>query len=154
MSNNLLNKVISKYSFAGNRSFTVVNPATNLDICSLEQKSVEYVEDSILVSKHAPNAFRNKLAAEKSKLLAKWYDLVISNIDDLAEIITLESGKPLAEAKVEVQYGANFIQWYAEKAKRIDSRVFDPNISNAEGRGLLSCWCGCSNYSLETSHLR
>ncbi|WP_274936278.1 aldehyde dehydrogenase family protein, partial [Francisella tularensis] len=56
-------------------------------------------------------------------------------MDDLAEIITLESGKPLAESKVEVQYGANFIQWYAEKAKRIDSRVFDPNISNAEGRG-------------------
>ncbi|MBK2109534.1 NAD-dependent succinate-semialdehyde dehydrogenase [Francisella tularensis] len=134
MSNDLLNKVISKYSFAGNRSFTVVNPATNQVICSLEQKSAEYVEDSILVSKHAQNAFRNKLAAEKSKLLARWYDLVISNIDDLAEIITLESGKPLAEAKVEVQYGANFIQWYAEKAKRIDSRVFDPNISNAEGR--------------------
>ncbi|MDE4992672.1 aldehyde dehydrogenase family protein, partial [Francisella tularensis subsp. holarctica] len=57
--------------------------------------------------------------------------------------MTLESGKTLAEAKVEVQYGANFIKWYAEKANRIDSRVFDPTISYAEGRGLLSCWCGC-----------
>ncbi|MDE5018777.1 aldehyde dehydrogenase family protein, partial [Francisella tularensis subsp. holarctica] len=80
--------------------------------------------------KHAQNAFRNKVAAEKSKLLAKWYDFVISYIYDLAEFITLESGKPLAEAKVEVQYGSNFFQLYAEKAKIIDSRVFDPNISN------------------------
>ncbi|MDE5018950.1 hypothetical protein NAI67_13150, partial [Francisella tularensis subsp. holarctica] len=65
--------------------------------------------------------------------------------------INLESGKPLAEAKVYVIFGSNFIKWYAEKSKRIDSRVFAPNISNAEGRGLLSCWWGCSKSSLETS---
>lgn len=134
MSNRLLKRVIDKYSFSGAKSFDVVNPATNKSICRLEEKSSEYVEDSILVAKHAQNIFKNIPSSEKSKLLEKWFDLIIENSDDLAEIITLESGKPLAEAKIEVRYGASFIKWYAEKAKRIDSRIFDPNISNSEGR--------------------
>ncbi|AIT09707.1 succinate-semialdehyde dehydrogenase [Candidatus Francisella endociliophora] len=132
--NKLLEKVIKKYSFNGDENFELKNPATDELICKLEAKSAEYVRDNILVSKHAQNIFKDTLSIEKSKLLAKWYELVMENIDELAEIITLESGKPLEEAKGEVKYGANFIQWYAEKAKRIDSRVFDPNVENAEGR--------------------
>ncbi|MBD2809223.1 aldehyde dehydrogenase family protein, partial [Francisella tularensis] len=128
--------------------------ATNQVICSLEQKSVEYVENSILVSKHAQYAFRNKLAAEQSKFLDKWYDLAISNIDDLADIITLESGKPVADEKADAQSDANLLQWYAEKVKIIDTRVFDPNISNAMGRGLITRWFGCSIHYWTVSHLR
>ncbi|QIW09257.1 NAD-dependent succinate-semialdehyde dehydrogenase [Francisella sp. LA112445] len=132
--NKLLNRVLQKYSYIGENSFELVNPATGEILCQLESKSAQYVKDSILVSKHTQNVFKEKLAIERSRILSKWYDLVIENIDYLAEIITLESGKPLTESKGEVQYGANFIRWYAEKANRIDSRVFDPNIKDAEGR--------------------
>lgn len=132
--NKLLKKVLQKYSYTGKNSFELINPATGELICQLEQKSAQYVKDSILVSKHTQNVFKEKLAIERSKILSKWYDLVIESIDYLAEIITLESGKPLAESKGEVQYGANFIRWYAEKANRIDSRIFDPNIKDTEGR--------------------
>ncbi|API87728.1 NAD-dependent succinate-semialdehyde dehydrogenase [Francisella uliginis] len=132
--NKLLKKVLQKYSYTGKNSFELINPATGELICQLEQKSSQYVKDSILVSKHTQNVFKEKCAIDKSKILSKWYDLVIENIDYLAEIITLESGKPLAESKGEVQYGANFIRWYAEKANRIDSRIYDPNIKDAEGR--------------------
>lgn len=132
--NKLLDRVLEKYAYTGKNSFELINPATNELICKLEQKGSQYVKDSILVSKHAQNIFKDKLAIDRSNILVKWYDLVIENIDYLAEIITLESGKPLAESKGEVQYGANFIRWYAEKANRIDSRIFDPNIQNTEGR--------------------
>lgn len=132
--NKLLKRITKKYQYTGANNFKVTNPATDETICVLEEKSVEYVRDSILASKHTQNIFKNTVAIEKFKILARWYDLVIQNIDELAEIITLESGKPLAESKGEVQYGANFILWYAEKAKRVDSRVFDPNVESAEGR--------------------
>lgn len=64
MSNKLLKKVIDKYSFSGAKSFDVVNPATNKSICRLEEKSSEYVEDSILVAKHAQNIFKIFLQAK------------------------------------------------------------------------------------------
>ncbi|ASG67145.1 succinate-semialdehyde dehydrogenase (NADP(+)) [Francisella halioticida] len=132
--NKILNKILEKYSYTGKNNFEIINPATGEFICQLEEKSALYVKDSILVSKHTQNIFKDKPAIDRSRFLSKWYDLVVENIDYLAEIITLESGKPLAESKGEVQYGANFIRWYSEKANRIDSRIFDPNIKATEGR--------------------
>ena len=70
---------------------------------------------------HAQNAFEkwSKLAGkERAKILYKWYELILANQEDLAQILTLEQGKPLAEARGEIVYGANFIEWFSEEAKR------------------------------------
>ena len=56
---------------------------------------------------------------ERSKMLRKWYELIVKHEDELAKLLTLEQGKPLFEAKGEVKYGASFVEWFAEEAKRI-----------------------------------
>ena len=64
-------------------------------------------------------AWRALTAKERSAILRKWFDLMVANADDLAAILTAEQGKPLAEAKGEILYGASFIEWFAEEAKRV-----------------------------------
>lgn len=132
--NKLLQKILNKYSSSDEDSFELRNPATNELICTLENKSIEYTQNAIDKSCKAQESFKKLSARSKADLLSKWYDLIMQNFDDIAEIITIESGKPLAESKGELQYGANFIKWYAEKANRIDGRIFDPNLDNMEGR--------------------
>lgn len=134
LNNKVLQKILNKYSCAAENSFELRNPATDGLICSLENKSAKYVQNAIAKSKQAQAIFKDQSARSKADLLLNWYDLIMQNSDDIAEIITIESGKPLAESKGELQYGANFIRWYAEKANRIDGRVFDPNLENMEGR--------------------
>ncbi|MGQ4005799.1 NAD-dependent succinate-semialdehyde dehydrogenase [Francisellaceae bacterium CB300] len=132
--NKLLQKILNKYSFSAENSFELRNPATDELICSLEDKSAEYTQGTIAKSKNAQETFKKTSSKLKSELLYKWYNLMMQHFDEIAEIITIESGKPLAESKGELQYGANFIKWYAEKANRIDGRIFDPNLENMEGR--------------------
>ncbi|QLE79407.1 NAD-dependent succinate-semialdehyde dehydrogenase [Francisella sp. Scap27] len=134
LNNKVLQKILNKYSCVAENSFELRNPATDGLICSLENKSAKYVQKAIAKSKQAQVVFKNQSARSKADLLLNWYDLIMQNSDDIAEIITIESGKPLAESKGELQYGANFIRWYAEKANRIDGRIFDPNLENMEGR--------------------
>src|SRR5262249_23539018 len=62
---------------------------------------------------------RRKPASERAVLLRKWYDLMMTNLDDLAALMTAEQGKPLAESKGEISYAASFIEWFAEEAKRV-----------------------------------
>ena len=64
-------------------------------------------------------AWRKKTAKERATILRKWFDLMMANQDDLAVLMTAEQGKPLAEAKGEIAYGASFIEWFAEEGKRI-----------------------------------
>ena len=132
--NKLLQKILNKYSFSGDDSFELKNPATDELIVKLEDKSSDYVRLCIEKSANAQKQFRDTLANYRSELLGRWYDLIMQSVDELAEIITIESGKPLAESKGEIQYGANFIKWYSEKAKRIDGRIFETNFKNTEGR--------------------
>ena len=132
--NSLLNKMINRYSYTNVNNFELRNPATDKIICSLEAKSADYTQKAIAKSKDAQAIFKNTSSKSKSELLYRWYSLMMQHFDVIAEIITIESGKPLAESKGELQYGANFIKWYAEKANRIDGRVFDLNLENMEGR--------------------
>lgn len=134
MSNNLLSRIIQKYQHIGSNSFQVINPATNEPICFLETKSAQDTQKAIAQSKAIQKVFKKTSSKSKSELLYRWYGLIMQNLDDIAEIITIESGKPLAESKGEITYGANFIKWYGEKANRIDGRIFDPNFENMEGR--------------------
>ncbi|MBD0153015.1 NAD-dependent succinate-semialdehyde dehydrogenase, partial [Acinetobacter baumannii] len=76
-------------------------------------------ERAIEAAKEAWPLWKNKTAKDRSIILKKWFDLIISNADDLAFILTSEQGKPLAEAKGEILYAASFIEWFAEEAKRI-----------------------------------
>lgn len=97
----------------------VVNPATQEVIASIPSLG----EKETLEAVNSANAIQEEWAAatnaERAVLLEKWYDLIIENSDDLARIMTLEQGKPLAEAKGEVVYGAGFVKWFAEEARRV-----------------------------------
>jgi succinate-semialdehyde dehydrogenase/glutarate-semialdehyde dehydrogenase len=74
-------------------------------------------------------AWRTKTGKERSALLRKWFDLLMANQDDLGRLMTAEQGKPLAEAKGEVAYGASFVEWYAEEAKRVNGETL-PQFDN------------------------
>src|SRR6185312_14983120 len=74
-------------------------------------------------------AWRALPAKERSKILRKWYDLIMASVDDLALLLTTEQGKPLAEAKGEIVYGASFVEWFAEEAKRVYGDVI-PSPTN------------------------
>lgn len=103
---------------ASDDAIAVVNPATNEVIGYVPSLQPAQIEGLIEQSKQAQKLWHDRTASERSAILKRWYDLVIENSDDLARIMTLEQGKPVAEAKGEIIYGASFIQWFAEEAKR------------------------------------
>src|SRR5690606_3528007 len=83
----------------------------------------------------AANAFpawRAMLAQERSKILRKWFELVMAAKDDLALLMTLEQGKPLKESRGEIDYAASFIEWYAEEAKRLNAESVTSHLPGAE----------------------
>ena len=97
----------------------VDNPADGLLIGTVPDCGAAETRRAIAAAEAALPAWRALLAKERSAILRKWFDLMIANADDLAAILTAEQGKPLAEAKGEILYGASFIEWFAEEAKRI-----------------------------------
>lgn len=99
-------------------TITVRDPATNVAIIDVPSLSDVEIERSIQAAAAAGSLWRAKSCAERSQLLRAWYDLVMLHKKALAEIMTLEQGKPLAEAKGEIAYAASYIEWYAEEAKR------------------------------------
>ncbi|MDN3652345.1 NAD-dependent succinate-semialdehyde dehydrogenase [Thalassotalea ponticola] len=97
----------------------VTNPATNEVIGYVSDAGISDVELAIDAAKVAFKTWSAHTAAERANLMRKWFDLLIANQQDLATILTLEQGKPLAEAKAEIAYGAAYIEWFAEEGKRI-----------------------------------
>ena len=77
------------------------------------------VQTAIDAAAAAFPSFRLKTGRERSKLLRKWYDLMVENSEDIAKLITWENGKPLADAKGEAAYAANFLEWFSEEAPRV-----------------------------------
>jgi succinate-semialdehyde dehydrogenase / glutarate-semialdehyde dehydrogenase len=100
-------------------SFPVINPARGDVICTVPDLSETEVTRAIEAAHSAQRGWAAKTGKERSAVLRKWYDLMVANADDLAAILTAEMGKPLAEAKGEILYGASFIEWFAEEAKRV-----------------------------------
>ena len=98
---------------------TVTNPATGDVIGHVPSLGAEETEAAIEAARVAQIDWAAKTAKERSAILRRWYELMVENADDLAEILTLEQGKPLAEAKGEILYGASFIEWFAEEARRV-----------------------------------
>ncbi|HHP4900585.1 TPA: NAD-dependent succinate-semialdehyde dehydrogenase, partial [Acinetobacter baumannii] len=96
-----------------------LNPATLEVIGTVPNMGKAEAERAIEAAKEAWPLWKNKTAKDRSIILKKWFDLIISNADELAFILTSEQGKPLAEAKGEILYAASFIEWFAEEAKRV-----------------------------------
>ena len=101
------------------KTFAVTNPATGEEIARCADLGQAETARAIDAAYAAQPAWAAKTAKERSAIMRRWFDLIVENADDLASLLTAEQGKPLAEAKGEILYGASFIEWYAEEAKRI-----------------------------------
>ena len=100
-------------------TFDVTNPARGDVIAKVADLSRAQTARAIAAAEAAQKAWATKTAKERANILRRWYDLMMENADDLGTILTAEQGKPLAEAKGEIGYGASFIEFFAEEAKRI-----------------------------------
>jgi succinate-semialdehyde dehydrogenase/glutarate-semialdehyde dehydrogenase len=98
--------------------FEVRNPATGKAIAAVADLSAADARRAISAAERAWPAWREKTAKERAALLRQWYALIMENREDLARLMTMEQGKPLAETRGEVAYGAAFIEWFAEEGKR------------------------------------
>jgi succinate-semialdehyde dehydrogenase/glutarate-semialdehyde dehydrogenase len=113
------NALINGEWVAGSARFAVIDPATGLKLADVANLGAAETEAALQAANTAWPAWRAKTAKERAAILMKWFHLLHQHADDLARIMTAEQGKPLAEAKGEVGYGASFIDWFAEEAKRI-----------------------------------
>lgn len=100
------------------QTLAVHNPANGELLGSVPNMGVAETQRAIQAANSALVAWRSKTAAERGKILRRWFELMLENQDDLALIMTLEQGKPLAEARGEITYAASFIEWFAEEGKR------------------------------------
>ncbi len=101
------------------KTIEVENPATQKTIGIVPKCEAKETKTAIESANNAFKDWKNKTAKERSIILKKWHDLILENIDDLAHIMTIEQGKPLAEAKGEILMGTTYIEFYAEEAKRV-----------------------------------
>ena len=104
---------------AGTARFDVDDPATGLKLADVANLGGAEADAAIAAADKAWPAWRAKTAKERHAVLMKWFSLIMANADDLARILTAEQGKPLAEARGEVVYGASFIEWFAEEGRRV-----------------------------------
>ena len=114
---------------SGSSRFEVNDPATGHKLADVANLGAQDAEAAIAAANAAWPAWKNKTAKERSILLRKWFDLLIANTEDLARLMTAENGKPMAESRGEVAYGASFVEWFAEEAKRINGETL-PTFDN------------------------
>jgi succinate-semialdehyde dehydrogenase/glutarate-semialdehyde dehydrogenase len=112
---------------ASGETFDVINPATGSVLATVTDMGSADVRAAIDAAHAAWPAYRDLTAKERSNLLKKWFALILENKDELARLMTMECGKVLAESRGEVDYGASFIEWFAEEAKRTYGDVIPAN---------------------------
>lgn len=100
-------------------TLSVINPATGLPVGTVPKMGAAETRCAIEAANAAWPAWRAKTAKERANILRKWFDLMMANQEDLARLMTVEQGKPIAESRGEIAYGASFIEWFAEEGKRI-----------------------------------
>ncbi len=110
-------------------TFEVTDPATGLKLADVANLGAAEAEQAIAAANAAWPAWRSKTAKERSIIMRKWFDLLIAHTEDLARLMTAENGKPMAESRGEVAYGASFVEWFAEEAKRINGETL-PQFDN------------------------
>ena len=100
-------------------TLAVINPATGDTIAEIAKCGTAETRRAIEAAERAQKEWRTRTAKERGAVLRKWFTLMLENLEDLAQILTAEQGKPLAEARGEIAYGANYIELFAEEAKRV-----------------------------------
>lgn len=108
---------------SGAKRFQVFNPATQAVIAEVPDLGAAETEEAIAAAHRAFPGWAAKAAKERAQIMRAWFDLMMADIDRLGRLISLEGGKPFAEAKGEAAYGASFMEWYGEEAKRAYGRV-------------------------------
>lgn len=112
------------------QTFAVNNPADGRTLVQVADCGAAETRQAIEAANAALPAWRAKTAAQRSAILKRWHDLILENAEDLALLMTLEQGKPLAESRGEVRYGASFIEWFAEEGKRVYGDIIPPHAAN------------------------
>ena len=108
----------------------VTNPATGKTIATVPMMGAAETRRAIEAARDAQKAWAARTAKERTGVLRKWFELMIAHQDDLARILTAEQGKPFAEARGEVVYGASFIEWFADEARRVYGETIPPHAAD------------------------
>ncbi len=123
----------------------VDDPSTGEVIGSVPKMGAPQTRQAIAAAARALPAWRSRTAKERSAVIRRWFDLMIANQEDLANLMTLEQGKPLTESKGEVMYAASFLEWFSEEAKRVYGDTIPPHQSDKrivvikEPVGVVAC---------------
>jgi len=107
--------------------FDVRNPADGGKLAEVANCGAPDAERAIAAASRAWPAWRSLTAKDRAAILKRWNDLILSNADDLARLMTAEQGKPLAESRGEITYGASFVEWFAEEGKRVYGETIPPH---------------------------
>jgi aspartate-semialdehyde dehydrogenase len=113
-------------------SFEVTDPATGTTVAFVAALDARQTTKAIDSAARAFPAWRDLLPQERSRILRKWFELIVAAKDDLALLMTLEQGKPVQESLGEIDYAASFVEWYAEEAKRLNAESVTSHLPNAE----------------------
>ena len=114
----------------GAGTINVTNPVDESVICSVPRLGAKETKHAIEAAERAQKDWAKKTAKERSAILRKWFTLMMENQEDLAQIMTAEQGKPLAESRGEIGYGASFIEFFAEEARRIYGETIPSPFAN------------------------
>jgi aspartate-semialdehyde dehydrogenase len=112
--------------------FAVTDPATGLLVARVAALGVPQTEAAIAAAEAAFAPWRDRLPQDRARILRRWGELMLANAEDLALIMTLEQGKPLAESRGEIAYAAEFLDWYAGEALRLNAESVTPHLKNVE----------------------
>ncbi|MGL4395428.1 MAG: NAD-dependent succinate-semialdehyde dehydrogenase [Hyphomicrobium sp.] len=115
---------------SGGKTFGVVDPATGVEIARVSDLDAAAAKAAVDAAHRAQPAWAARTAKDRSIILKRWFDLVTAETESLAKLMTSEQGKPLAEARGEVAYGASFIEWFAEEGKRAYGRTIPSTFTN------------------------
>jgi succinate-semialdehyde dehydrogenase/glutarate-semialdehyde dehydrogenase len=115
---------------SGATRFAVTDPATGQELAQVANLGAAEAQAAIAAAAKAWGPWRSKTARERGAIMMKWFALLHQHADDLARIMTAEQGKPLAEARGEVGYGASFIEWFAEEARRVYGETIPTTDNN------------------------
>lgn len=112
-------------------SFEVSDPATGTTVAYVASLGADQTSEAIDAAQAAFRSWKTLLPQQRSALLRNWFDLIVAAREDLALIMTLEQGKPLAESRGEIDYAASFVEWYAEEAKRLNAETVTSHLPGA-----------------------
>ncbi|KAF4820948.1 Succinate-semialdehyde dehydrogenase [Colletotrichum siamense] len=121
---------------ATGRTFEVHDPATGHLVGTCPECDATDAESAIRAAENTFGSFSQLTGRQRSKILRKWYDLMVENLDDIAILITWESGKAFADAKGEAVYAANFLEWFSEEATRSYGDTFVPTTKGMRVHGI------------------